>query len=326
MSHGGSAAQGQFESEAKGFGEDPVGAVEIARMEIHSLETVTVTDQQFLTGAQDGLPARIGGELRLPPGTLKVPAVILVNGSAGIGANVALWARELNGLGVAAFLVDCFTGRGICETITDQSKLGSLNMIIDAYRALELLSKHERIDVSRIAVMGFSKGGFVALYASLHRFRRMHGARGVDFAAYLPFYAPCYTTYLEDEQVSDRPIRLFHGTADDYVSIAPTRGYVERLRHAGKDVQLTEYVGARHAFDNPLYRAPFSFSDAVTTTLCRRAERAGGVVVNLETGRPFSWSDACVRRGATVGYEPVAAAGARKAVRAFLATTFKLPQ
>lgn len=38
-----------------------------ARLEIYSIETLTLTDQQFLLGAKDGAPVRIGAELRLPP-------------------------------------------------------------------------------------------------------------------------------------------------------------------------------------------------------------------------------------------------------------------
>jgi dienelactone hydrolase len=197
-------------------------------------------------------------------------------------------------------------------------------MVIDVYRALDLLSKHARIDASRIAVMGFSKGGFAALYASLNRFRRMHGPAGVEFAAYIPFYPSCYTTYIDDDQVSDRPIRLSHGTADDYVAIEPCRNYVERLRRSGKDVILTEYAGARHAFDNPLYSPALWLPDAVTTNRCPRKERPGGEIVNLETGQPFTWSDACVTRGATVGYDPVATTEATKAVKAFLISIFKI--
>src|ERR1700730_4657912 len=145
-----------------------------ARIEIHSFETVTLTDKQFLTGGRGSIPSRIGAELRLPAGAARVSAVVLLHGSAGIGANVNRWADELNGLGVGAFLVDSFTGRGIVQTVTDQSQLSSLAMIMDAYRALEILSKHSAIDPSRIAVMGFSKGGFAALYASLKRFQRMY--------------------------------------------------------------------------------------------------------------------------------------------------------
>ena len=296
-----------------------------ARIEIHSVETKTLTDKQFLTGAEDGIPVRIGGELRLPASLSRIPAVILIHGSGGVGANVDRWAQELNDIGVAAFLLDCFTGRDIVQTITDQSQLASLAMIVDAYRALDLLSRHARIDSSQVAVMGFSKGGFAALYASLRRFRRMYGpALGVEFSAYIPFYPSCYTTYIDDEQVSERPIRIFHGTADDYVSIEPCRNYVERLRRAGKDVQLTEYAGAHHAFDNPLYTKPLSLPDAVTTNLCPRKERPGGEIINVETGQPFTWSDACVTRGATVGYDPIATTEATKAVKAFLASTFRI--
>src|SRR6266853_3479790 len=297
--------------------------VKTARIEIHSIETMTLTDKQFLTGAKNGIPVRIGGELRLPRGLSRVPAVILIHGSGGVGANVDRWAQELNEIDVAALLLDCFTGRGIVQTISDQSQLASLAMIVDAYRALDLLSKHPRIDPSRIAVMGFSKGGFAALYASLNRFQRMHSPAGVEFAAYIPFYPSCYTTYIDDEQVSDRPIRVFHGTADDYVSIEPCRNYVERLRRVGKDVQLTEYAGARHAFDNPLYTSALSLPGAVTTNQCPRKERPGGEIMNLKTGQPFTWSDACVTRGATVGYDPVATAEATKAVKAFLISNFR---
>ncbi|MGC2529549.1 MAG: dienelactone hydrolase family protein [Candidatus Acidiferrum sp.] len=295
-----------------------------ARIEIHSFETMTLSDKQFLAGTNDGLPARIGGELRFPPGTTRVAAVLLVHGSNGVGANVDRWARELNGIGIAAFLLDSFTGRGITQTVTDQSQLGHLAMIFDAYRSLELLSKHARIDRLRIAVMGFSKGGFVALYASLKRFQRTYGLKGLEFAAHIPFYAPCNTVYIEDEQVTDRPIRLFHGTADDYVSIEPCRKYVERLRRAGKNVQLTEYSGAQHAFDNPLYSPAYFRPDAATSSQCSREERPGGEIVNLATGQPFRSSDACVKHGATLAYDPVATAEAVLAVKAFLTAAFGL--
>jgi len=303
-----------------------LAAAQAARIEIHAFETVTLSDKEFLTGAKGGTPARIGGELRLPPGTAQVPAVVLMHGSAGIGANVDQWAQELNGIGVAAFLVDSFTGRGIDQTVTDQTKLGSLGMIADAYRALDVLSKHPRIDASRIALMGFSKGGFVALYASLKRFQRMYGPVNVEFSAYIPFYAPCDIRFIEDEQVSDRPIRMFHGEADDYAPVEPCRQYVERLRRSGKDVQLTVYPEARHVFDNPLYPAVRNLPDAETLNHCRREERTGGVIFNLETGQPFSNKDACVSRGATLGYNPQARTEAVKAVKEFLKGTWKLKQ
>ncbi len=108
------------------------------------------------------------GELRIPkPGSERLPAVILIHGSGGIGRNVDAWATEINSLGVAVFILDTFTGRGIVNTGSDQSQLGPLAMMIDAYRALARLAQHPRIDPGRIAVMGFSRGAVAAVYSSI---------------------------------------------------------------------------------------------------------------------------------------------------------------
>jgi dienelactone hydrolase len=297
---------------------------ETARLEIFSIDTLTLTDQQFLLGAKDGTPVRIGAELRLPPGTARIPAVVLIHGSGGVGANVDAWAQALNAMGIAAFILDSFTGRGICQTITDQTQLSSFSMIVDAYKGLGLLSRHPRIDPTRIAVLGFSKGGFASLYSSMKRFQRLWGTPGIEFAAYISFYPRCDAPLLDDEIVSDRPIRLFHGSADDYVPVEPTRRYVDRLKRAGKDVQLIVYEGARHAFDNPLYPSVLSLPDAVLTTNCRRAEKQPGNIINLDTRQTFTWKDACVTRGATVGFDPRAREQAIKTVSDFLRAQWNL--
>ena len=111
---------------------------QIARVEIHSLKTMTLTDEQFLTGVKDGKPDVIAGELRIPRQG-KVPAMILVHGSAGIMDNVDSWSKELNKIGIATFVLDGFTGRGIVDVVTDQEQLGMLTMINDAYRCSNCL-------------------------------------------------------------------------------------------------------------------------------------------------------------------------------------------
>ena len=148
---------------------------QVARVEVIPFQTTTLTDQQFLAGQREGKPTTIAGELRIPkPGTERLPAIVLIHGSGGIGGNVDEWAQFINRMGVATFVIDSFTGRGLVSTMSDQSKLGRLVGVMDAFRALELLAKHPRIDPGRIAVMGFSRGGQAALYASVKRFQRMH--------------------------------------------------------------------------------------------------------------------------------------------------------
>src|SRR5262249_57798268 len=247
---------------------------QVARTEMHAVPTFTLSDKQFLTGDRNGTPVTISGVLRLPRlGTDRLPAVILLHGSGGIGGNVDRWSQELNAMGVATFVTDSFTARGLTSVRANQALLGRLNMTLDAYRALAVLAAHPRIDPARIVLMGFSRGGQATLYASLKRFERMHGVEGVTFAGYVPFYPPCFTTYVDDENVSDKPIRIFHGSADDYVPVAPCRAYVERLRKAGKDVTLTEYADAHHGFDNPLLtEGPQPAAQSQSTRRCTMRE------------------------------------------------------
>jgi dipeptidyl aminopeptidase/acylaminoacyl peptidase len=131
---------------------------QVARMEIHSFPSTTLTDQEFLSGRTEGKPVTLAGALRLPrPGTDRLPVVILLHVSGGIGGSITDWEQYLNGMGVATFVIDSFTARGIVNTFNDQSQLGRLAMMVDAYRALDLLAKHPRIDPARIALMGFSR-------------------------------------------------------------------------------------------------------------------------------------------------------------------------
>jgi dienelactone hydrolase len=291
------------------------------RFEMRPVETITLSTQQFLTGDKNGKPAIVAGELRIPkPGTDKLPAVILVHGSGGISALQDRWVQELNSIGVATFLLDSFTGRGIFNTANDQSQLDSLAMMVDAYRALGSLAQHPRIDANRISVMGFSKGAVAAVYSSNERFRKMYGPPNVEFAAHIGLYTPCNTTYRDDTKVTGKPMRLFHGMADDWVPIEPCRAYVARLKQFGADVVLAEYAGAYHAYDAYMLKEPMIFPQAQTARHCLLAEGDGGEVLNSKTAKRFDLNDPCVERGTTVAYNEEATSASTKAVKEFLTT------
>lgn len=197
-------------------------------------QTTTPTISEFLQGIRPAATNLIWGDLQLPPSRVeRSPVVVLVHGSGGVSPREDRWAENLQQAGAATFLLDSFTGRSIAFTGQDQSQLSSLAMLGDAYRALELLATHPRIDLARISVMGFSKGGGVALYAALTRFQRLHGPAGARFSQHIAFYPPCFFTYIDDEAVTDRPIRLFQGTADDLAPLERCRAYVDRLRRRG---------------------------------------------------------------------------------------------
>ena len=296
-----------------------------ARTEVRAIETLTVTDQQFLTGDKNGKAVTIAGQLQFPQGASgRLPVVILQHGSGGLNAGHELWAKTFNEMGIVSFLVDSFSGRGLTSTSTNQALLGRLNMILDAYRGFDVLANHPRIDPARIVVMGFSRGGQSTLYSSVKRFQQMWNPRAA-FAAYIPLYASCSTTFIGDTDLSAAPIRQFHGAADDYVPVAPCRPYFERLRAAGRDVQLTEYPDAHHSYDNPLgNKTPTVSKGAQSVRACKLKEEPLGTIINAETGQPFSYKDPCVQTDPHTGYNEPAANATRKAVKEFVRTVFKL--
>ena len=279
---------------------------QIFRLELHTIQTQSPSDQEFLIGKKELKPVTITGELRIPRrGTERLPAVVLLHGSGGVSGFIDDWAREINTLGVATFTLDSFTGRGLMNTAADQDQLSQMAMILDAYRALELLSKHPRIDAGRVIVIGFSRGGAAAHWSAQKRFLAMYGPEGgQQFAGHIALYPWCNYFFRDWLEVVDKPIRIFHGAADDYIPVATCRSYVAQLQKAGKDVSRTEYPDAPHVFDWPDLKSPLKLPQAQTTRQCPPLEEApDGRILNSQTKQPFTYaSDPCVEHGATLAY------------------------
>jgi dienelactone hydrolase len=297
-----------------------------ARVELYPIPSLTLSDQQFLSGDANGKPVTVGGEFRIAQGTGRLPVVVLMHGSSGVGANIEPWTRQFNSMGISTFVIDGFSGRGLTVVGPNQALLGRLNLIVDIYRSLEILAKHPRVDPDRIVLMGFSRGGQAALYASLDRFNSLWNKSGVQFTGYIPFYPDCSTAYVGDTEIATRPIRIFHGTPDDYNPVASCKAYAARLQEAKRDVVLTEYPDSQHAFDLGLLgvSSVVVSADAQTARNCHISEGDGGVLMNADTQAPFTYKDACIELNPHVGGNPATAEAARKAVSDFLQALFRL--
>src|SRR3954471_16267699 len=267
-----------------------------SRVEIYAIPSLTISDQQFLTGDANGKQVTVAGEFRIAQGSGKFPVVVLMHGSSGVGATMEPWTHQFNAMGISTFVIDGFSGRGLTAVGPNQALLGRLNLIVDIYRALEILAKHPRVDPDRIVLMGFSRGGQAALYASLDRFNKLWNKSGAAFAGYIPFYPDCSTSYATETEVAARPIRIFHGAPDDYNPVASCKAYVGRLAAARRDVVLTEYPDSQHVFDAGLLGISSNVvaNNAQTVRNCRIVEGEGGVLLNTATQAPFSYKDACV--------------------------------
>lgn len=294
------------------------------RMELHAIRSLTLTDRQFLLGQAEGRETTVTGLLSLAQGAARQPVVLMMHGSGGIGASIALWQRQVNAMGAAAFVLDGFTGRGLVSVSADQAQLGRLAFVLDIYRALAVLAAHPAVDPARIAVLGFSRGGQGALYAGMARFHALWNRGGVAPIGTAAVYPDCGTRYIGDLTMLPAPLRVFHGRPDDFNPIGPARAHVARLRAAGHDVEIIEYDDAHHGFDNPLSEAAALVPGAQSVRDCRIEEREPGLLVNAATGLPFSYGDACVANAAHVGGNPAASAALRRDVLSWLRGLLRL--
>ena len=224
------------------------------KIEFQSIPVITVKD--FLNGKVPEKARTVWGTLNFPANApdKNVPVVVVLHGMGGIHDSAEYWLSALNSMGLATFMVDSNWPRRKCKKIfkkaipncSDVHK--GITRIVDARRALELLSKHPRIDPARIGCLGSSLGGIGCLYQSVKRFQKMWGAPGLEFAASVPMYPVCNFKYEEDDVMSDEPIRIHIGDLDEYGSAESCIKYVERLRLKGKDITVTVYPGVHHSF------------------------------------------------------------------------------
>ncbi|UYN96978.1 MAG: dienelactone hydrolase family protein [Enhydrobacter sp.] len=279
--------------------------------------------------AGEGKPATVVGWLTVPmDGPSRKPAMVIAHGSGGIlDGRENSWASRLNALGVATLVVDSFTPRGLTSTGEDQSRLPTAANVADAFAALSWLASRSDIDPARIGVMGFSKGGQVAIYTALEPFRRRSVADGLRFALHIALYPSCSIPYVSRE-VTKAPMVFLLGGADDYTPAAHCARYIDFFRDRGAAVTAVTFADAHHGFDVPTRRQ--TLARAQTARKC-------GLDIELEpvagrrwdTGATIAAADigaylrSCMERGATFGGDAAALAGAIAQVEAAVSRYLK---
>ena len=118
-------------------------SAQIARLELHGIQTQTPTEQEFLTGKKDAKPATISGELRIPrAGADRLPAVILLHGSGGLSGLQDNWAQRIRHPRRRDFHRRQLHRPWRHQHRERPGPASRWAHIGDAYRALEVLGKH----------------------------------------------------------------------------------------------------------------------------------------------------------------------------------------
>jgi dienelactone hydrolase len=253
-------------------------------------------------------PARVNGTLHLPMQADRAfPCMVLLTSSAGVQRHREhYYAQALNAAGVAAFIIDSFTGRGVRRTVADQTLVSGAQMEGDAFAALALLRSDKRIDPARIGVMGVSKGGGATLNAAIAV--RQRWRRGFEqlFDLHVAI-CPGATSQHRDPATHGRPIFLMLAGRDDYTPAPLALSYAERMRAAGnRQVKVKVYSGAHHGWES--LGPVFDIRDAENWSCCKNFIEDDGNHFVVAAGRAMpepeyqAWARIhCITRGARAG-------------------------
>lgn len=206
-----------------------------------SMPTVTIDGKLFL-------PARARGP---------VPVVVVVPGSLSVAPSHLRHAETFTDMGMAAFVLDPFGGRGVVSTVANQTQFSFAASAYDVLVAVKALAARPEIDARRIALQGHSRGGSAVLSAVMRPLRVAVLGADTRIRAVLAAYPWCGHQFL-DPDVGGAEVRVLIGERDDWVSPQQAQGYVQAMRLRGARATIRIFPGAAHSFDRdePIRRLP----------------------------------------------------------------------
>ncbi len=181
--------------------------------------------------------------LHKPKGKDKKPLIIFLHGSGEKGEDVELVKVHGPFKYLKTHELDAYVLAPQCpkETYWESESLYQL--------IKKIINENKNIDESRIYLTGLSMGAWGAWNLAF--------AHPNMFAALVPIAGFVdRVPMIENCEISEIPIRIYHGLVDDVVDVRYSIDIYKKLKGCAKDIQLTIFDDANHdswtrVYDNP---------------------------------------------------------------------------
>ncbi len=184
-----------------------------------------------------------------------VPAMVIIHGSGGIAEGREFeYAKLLAENGIASLVLDYYQARGVDADTNYMKKVMSVtevDLIVDAFSSLKVLSTHPAIDSEKIGIMGFSYGGMAARYALNQQMKDLLAPDVIPFAAHVDFYGPCHQSLITNA-VTGAPYLSLRGGKDASNDLAVCKDVEVVIQNNGSSVETHIYPDAGHAWENSM--------------------------------------------------------------------------
>jgi dienelactone hydrolase len=185
------------------------------------------------------------GYLAEPAGVSTAAAVLVAHEAVGINDHIKDRAGRLAALGYTAFAIDLY---GTSDLPSNEARLKSAELmstpgllLTRAAAGLKTFLDMPRVDVNRLAAIGFCQGGSTILELA---------RTGAPLKAVVGFH-PGYhrPTGSRDGPIAARVLML-SGDEDPVVSAEDKAAFADEMRRAKADWQLHLFGGVGHSFTN----------------------------------------------------------------------------
>lgn len=199
-----------------------------------------------------------------------LPGVLVIHEWNGVGDYVKGRVEQLAGLGYVAFAADLY-GKGVrpvkpedCAKEMTRYKNDRALLRARAKAALDWLAAHERVDKTRLAVIGYCFGGLAALEVA---------RSGADIKAAVSFHGALDAPRRDEGKNIKCKVLACHGAEDKFIPDTDIAAFQQEMKDGGVDWQMIYYGGAVHGFTNP----------------ARGADKSTGLAYNADADRR-SWA------------------------------------
>ena len=210
-------------------------------------------------GSYKNSPVKIDGLIVFPKkGEGPFPMLVFNHASGGAWLFANEWfkfnrdmARTLLKKGIAVVFVDNFTGRSVVSADEDQSQVSTYSFYIDAFMTLEYLSKDPRVNIKKVGITGWSRGGMNSLAIAETRIRDALVSKDLYFAASLPRSVECRQSgfFRNPQPIKETKILMVNGKIDDASHAHICEEYGEKMKANGADIKVSTKAGWGHGFE-----------------------------------------------------------------------------
>jgi len=210
-------------------------------------------------GSYKNSPVNVDALIAYPKkGEEPFPIVVFNHSSGGARLFSNEWfkfnrqqSRMLLKKGIAVMFVDNFNGRSVISAGADQAQVSTYSFYIDAFMTLEYLSTNPKINIKKVGITGWSRGGMNSLAIAEKRIRDALISKDLYYAASIPRSVECRQSgfFRNPQPIKETKIWMVNGKDDDASHAHICEEYGEKMKANGADIKVTTKAGWGHGFE-----------------------------------------------------------------------------